>query len=193
PIAPVKLTLPVIVLRHRHPPEREWITSRWEGVVIEVVGPAPEENPTVRGQLPIEPVPPGPGSHPFPTSEVIAVGMVLAALGALAWWCSRPGVRPALPADQRALGELQRLSAQVVIAAPGTTHLGVSVVVRRYVEERFGVQAPRQTTEELLQAARACDSLSPDALAELESLLGECDRVKFTGVMPAREDSEAVV
>src|SRR5205823_110741 len=113
----------------------------------------------------------------FPIRETALALLALVLVGGLLWWSRRREPSRALPPDQRALRELERLAASIPAGGqPGAVHLRVSAVVRQYVEERFGVQAPRRTTEELLQAGRASGSITPEVLSRLESLLGECDR-----------------
>ena len=69
----------------------------------------------------------------------------------------------------------------------------VSNIIRRYIEERFNIQAPQLTTEEFLHELAA----SPDALlASHRVLLGDflehCDLAKFAGWYYCRPDLEAM-
>ena len=69
----------------------------------------------------------------------------------------------------------------------------VSKIIRRYIEERFNLQAPQLTTEEFLHELAA----SPDALlASHRVLLGDflehCNLAKFAGWYYCRPDLEAM-
>ena len=55
-------------------------------------------------------------------------------------------------------------------------------VVRRYIERRHGIRAPRQTTEEFLQAALASGVFPAATLERLRAFLASADLVKFAGV-----------
>ncbi len=92
----------------------------------------------------------------------------------------------ALPAHARALRELQRLH-----GAPRTTaaeierfYVDVSDVLRRYLEERFGLRAPERTTGEFLRDLEQGDALAREHRGALERFLVQCDMVKFAAFVP---------
>ena len=60
-------------------------------------------------------------------------------------------------------------------------------VVRRYIERRHGIRAPRQTTEEFLQAALASGVFPSATLERLRAFLAAADLVKFAGVQATEE------
>ena len=60
---------------------------------------------------------------------------------------------------------------------------GVAAVVRGFVERRFGIPAPKLTTQELLAAAVA-GGWPVEQTEPLRALLDECDRAKFAGDVP---------
>jgi len=186
PAEPGKLSLPEIVLKYRNDSKLEWTSKKWDDTSIEVLGP---EGMDVRGELPIEPVPPSPSLDWLPLVQVMAGLLFLALLCGVLWWWRRPKPAVILSPDVRALRDLEQLRS----AQPEAIHAGVSAIVRRFVEERFGVQAPRQTSEEILQSARASEVFPRDRLEPLAGLLAECDRVKFTGTAPTRESCEEAV
>jgi len=117
--------------------------------------------------------------------------VVLAVLG-LIWWALRRQARRRAEFRQsaaaRARGRLAETWAWIDQPEPFCTRL--SEVVRTYLEERFGLRAPEQTTEEFLAALPA----SPDLDPELQRLLGEfltqCDWVKFAQGDPGRTECE---
>jgi hypothetical protein len=55
----------------------------------------------------------------------------------------------------------------------------VSDILRTYLEPRFGLPAPFQTTREFLEGAMAQSELEPDQCAQLKRFLEFCDLVKF--------------
>src|SRR5262249_23320478 len=72
-------------------------------------------------------------------------------------------------------------------------YVEVSAIVRRYLEDRFGLRAPELTTEEFL--ARAGDStvLAAGHRAVLRSFLERCDRVKLAAWRPPESESREVI
>jgi hypothetical protein len=101
---------------------------------------------------------------------VIAAG-VLAAVALVAWLVRK---KPATPAE-RALRELQRT--QIADAEQFSTH--VCDVIRAYVEDAFGIHAPRRTTDELLADLMTDGSPVAAHRSELGEFLGFCDLAKY--------------
>ena len=60
----------------------------------------------------------------------------------------------------------------------------LSDTVRRYVEGRFGIRAPEQTTKEFLQAARHHPAMRDDHQRMLAAFLRAADMVKFAAQRP---------
>jgi hypothetical protein len=54
-----------------------------------------------------------------------------------------------------------------------------SDILRGYIEARFGLRAPKLSTEEFLYEAERSERLDADARARLAEFLFGCDRVKF--------------
>lgn len=70
-------------------------------------------------------------------------------------------------------------------------YVELSDIVRRYIEDRYGVRAPELTTEEFLREARQQLSGLGQAQRELlEAFLLTCDRVKFAGYRPGESESQ---
>ncbi len=67
-----------------------------------------------------------------------------------------------------------------------------SWILRRYIEDRFGLHAPKQTTEEFLAESRVSLTLSSDDVSSLERFLRSCDEVKFAAAEASHAQSEAV-
>lgn len=120
-------------------------------------------------------------------------GLTAAVLALAAWllWRGRRRSTPALPPDQWALRELTRLGEPLPQAE--RCHTLLAEIVRRYLELRFGFQAPRQTTPEFLNAARQAPLLTSAQQALLGELLSQCDLVKFARSEPEPQDCRAAL
>lgn len=139
------------------------------------------------------------GAVPVPLEAVwpwYAGGAGLAVL--LAWmgwrWWKGQGQapRPPEPVDVRALRELDELAARD-LPAKGLVldfYVLLSDTVRRYVEGRFGIRAPEQTTKEFLQAARHHPAIREDHQRMLAAFMRAADLVKFAAQRPGRAECE---
>jgi hypothetical protein len=67
----------------------------------------------------------------------------------------------------------------------------LSMFLRRYIEDRFGLRAPERTTEEFLREARGRPALGTRDVELLERFLGHCDMVKFAKLEVVREQAES--
>lgn len=129
----------------------------------------------------------------------LALGCVaLLLILALLWWRRRPERRhlppdeTPLPAHVTALRALARLRS----ASRGTPeevdgfYVEVSRILRIYLEQRFGLQAPERTTEEFLGQLNAQGAASPLNGTQRNALAGflrQCDLVKFARMLPGEE------
>lgn len=129
----------------------------------------------------------------------LAGGVLLAfvVLGAgLFWLLNRrhhPSVvAPATPPHEIAYAELARLRRLDLIqqGAFKEYYSGLSGIIRRYVELRFGVRAPEMTTEEFLLHSARDGGLRGQQRGLLGGFLSESDLVKFARHMPTIDDSE---
>ncbi|MBL9141225.1 MAG: hypothetical protein JNK53_05105, partial [Phycisphaerae bacterium] len=89
-------------------------------------------------------------------------------------------VAPPLPPDVWALRELDRLESERL---PARSEFGVffarlSDIVRHYVEQRWGISAPEQTTKEFLRDARTHPELAGGHERTLAQFLRDADMVK---------------
>jgi hypothetical protein len=112
---------------------------------------------------------------------VVAGAALLTLAAAAAWWLRRREVVvPARPPHEVALAALARLGA----AGPFTPEtserffIDLSAVLRTYLEDRFGIEAPERTTEELLSMFDEEPALAAgrDTVAGFFAL---ADRIKF--------------
>jgi hypothetical protein len=152
-----------------------------EGKVTATLAPA-------RGPLP-EDWPPGPSEG---ASVLGAVALALAVSGAVLVWRRGRRARVRQSAFDVARARLAALEAR---GAPrggevDAWYVELSSIVRRYIEDRFGVRAPELTTEEFMREASASPELSAAHAALLQSFLERCDRVKFAGYRPEERESK---
>jgi len=96
-----------------------------------------------------------------------------------------PQVPPPAP-HEVALAELDRLAA----FSPGTWdevkgfYYRLSLCVRVYIESRFGVEAPHQTTQEFLSSLATSEEVLGKHRDLLGRFLAHCDSVKFARYFP---------
>jgi len=64
----------------------------------------------------------------------------------------------------------------------------ISAILRRYIENRFGLHAPEQTTEEFLSGLENAPDFPEEYKTLLKTFLNHCDLVKFAEYQPGTED-----
>ena len=69
-------------------------------------------------------------------------------------------------------------------------YVELTMVVRRYVQRKYGIKAPHLTTEEFLRNERIVE-LSNNRIAELKAFLESADMVKFAGVEATPDMADA--
>ena len=67
-------------------------------------------------------------------------------------------------------------------------YLRLSAIIRRYIENRFGLKAPEQTTEEFLTGLERASEFPEEYKPLLKDFLKYCDLVKFARFEPETED-----
>ena len=140
----------------------------------------------------LPPLPPPP-AWPYWLAGCIIIG----GLGGFgAWRIARYKPRPApLPPDRWALRELERIAAQK-LAEQGQAerfHTLVSDVIRRYLEARYDLRAPQQTTQEFLRGLPEPSPLPAERQEKLAEFLRRCDVAKFAPVTVAGEECRQVL
>jgi hypothetical protein len=143
------------------------------------------------------PAPPfAPRFDPWPW--LIGAGVVALLVVLVLWWRKRPrrarqaALETRLPPHVTALRALARLrsASRATAAEVDAFYVEVSRILRRYLEERFGLHAPERTTEEFLAELNQQGTASPldgrqrNALADF---LRQCDLVKFARVLPGED------
>jgi hypothetical protein len=136
--------------------------------------------------------------HGLPLWLTILLGTVaMFCLLALLWWWYRrrtrpPEALPPRPAHLVALEALRQLQRDNLIATQRIDefYVRLSAILRHYVERRFGLRAPEQTTEEFLVAAHASGELMDAYRDLLGTFLQQCDLVKFARHHPTPDDMQ---
>jgi hypothetical protein len=137
---------------------------------------------------------------PFPWWAVaLAVVVLLAVLAALlaVYLVNRPRKPPPLPKGppphEVALRALRELLARGWIeeGAVEPFYVAVSNIARSYIEDRFHLRAPEQTTEEFIREASRSHALSAEHQDLVGAFLTQCDLVKFARHRPGPDDMKA--
>ena len=122
----------------------------------------------------------------------VAIGggaALLAALAIALVVAGRRRPRPRVP-HEWALAELARIRDENP-ASQGATdevYARIETVLRWYVAFRFGIDAPDQTSKELLEAISVHAGIDENVRVILERLIRNGDRIKFAGGLASRED-----
>lgn len=101
--------------------------------------------------------------------------------------------------EEIALQELDRLLLENLLSRGEIKlfHLRISDILRRYIENRFGIRAPERTTEEFLTELSRAKSQDKSLLGRHKSLLADfltqSDLVKFAKHEPTIAESEKTV
>ena len=101
------------------------------------------------------------------------------------------GTGTAAHAHEDALAELEK--ARALMSPENSRPYGIEVsgIVRRYIERRFGIVAPRRSTEEFLTEAAASAKLESPHRQLLAEFLGTCDFLKFARARAELKELEA--
>jgi hypothetical protein len=133
--------------------------------------------------------------EPFRLNPWLVAGVF--ALLVFIWWFrrwrkathgARMQVRAMRKAQEDALAELEKLFALIDREESRPYAMESSAIIRRYIETRFELSAPRRSTEEFLAEAQQ----SPRLEAQYQALLGEflriCDLLKFARTFADRAE-----
>jgi hypothetical protein len=98
---------------------------------------------------------------------------------------------PPAPPHVIALRRLQELAASGLIERKQfhPFHVQLADIVRTYIEQRFGIMAPEQTTEEFLREIARDERLPAQHQPTLSAFLRFADMVKFALLEPQADDS----
>jgi hypothetical protein len=141
----------------------------------------------------------GPVGLPAEPPSLLAILAVLGAAVLIAGGASflfrqrkatNPNAEPPLPAHELAYRQLQAILDERLIEV-GEFKLffsKISDILRSYIEGRFGIHAPRRTTEEFLSDISRNAPFSRDHRVLLVEFLQNCDLVKFAKHLPSQEE-----
>ncbi len=156
--------------------------------------PAPSSAPATPPPPEIKDIAPPLDVFPYPLWMVLtAAALALLLLGGLVWlfvrWRkNRPGSPPPTPREI-ALGELEKLRAQVAGMEPYGFSFAVSDVLRAYIGGQFGLHAREQTSVEFLSEISRTGRFSDDDRSLLAKFLVHCDMIKFARIDATSADS----
>lgn len=197
PLKAGELSLAVAPLRFRASPEQaRWEEVTWRPISVHVSTEIYRADLSeLRDIAPPEELPPPPSWGVPLTWAGAALGMLVLLLTGwivLRRWRRSPEL--ALSPDRWALRELQLipLPTEPVENAVEEFYTRLSDVLRRYLELRFQVPAPEQTTTEFLAAMRRSPHLPPEQQATLRDFLERCDLVKFARAPSSAEECRTV-
>jgi hypothetical protein len=126
------------------------------------------------------------------SAVVIGLGAWLLRLY-LAYMRRRIAEAPPIPPHVTALAALQALLERKLIEEKQIEpfYVAVSAIARRYLEGRFQLHAPEQTTEEFLRDVATAGALSAQHQRLVAAFLDQCDLVKFARHQPEQTDMRA--
>lgn len=149
-------------------------------VVVAALGSAAaQEGEDIRGPKALIEVPVPEPATPWLTYGLILLA-VLVAVGLMVWMLGRRK-RTVVSPEEMARRELDRLRTAGAAMPAGVFAETVSGVLRNFIERRFGVAAPRRTTEEFLIEASGDARGLGVRVESLRDFLRICDRAKFGG------------
>lgn len=126
----------------------------------------------------------------------LGVFAIAAAVAGYLWWRKRKQEGepppPPPPPHETALAALQALLAEGLPSKGRIKpfYSRLSDLLRRYIEDQFGLRAPEQTTEEFLEAMRHSHAIEHAHKNLLKEFLHHADMVKFAELTPEPQDAE---
>ena len=171
------ITVPSPGLRVRDLTEDE---KKAAGEFVDIAGPMPITNPALR-KWEI-------------TGAIAAVLALLTAAGVYVYLRRRKKAHlaPPLAPWEVAYQRLRELDQRQLPKAGkyGPYYVDLSAILRYYIEDRFHLRAPEQTTPEFLAEAGRSRAVNDRHQKILAGFLRHCDRVKFAQYVPAQEDMD---
>ncbi len=125
---------------------------------------------------------------------IAAIAVVIAGTAVLTvWWRRRRRKRvkaPAPRAHQIAFARLEQLLARELVEQKKYREFTAELadILRYYIEDRFGIRAPEQTTEEFLSQATSRLEVDPGQQEILRQFLIHSDLVKFAALEPSPQE-----
>ena len=199
PFLPGNYAIPPLKIEHGSGDvdERDVLETETEEITIKVVSVLPESetDPDIKEIAPPVELP---GIPPW-VYVAIALAVLALAAGAFYFWKrrrrSKEEASPPVPPHERAYEALEQLLREDFLAKGKVKlfYVRLSNILRHYIEDRFGLQAPERTTEEFLGDLRTGDDFSPEQRSLLRLFLEHCDLVKFAKHAPTQTESDQAV
>lgn len=124
--------------------------------------------------------------------KVVALLAGVSLIGFWAWHRRRRHPEVAMasvaPVDPAAVARARIDAARNLWGDPRAYAVAVSDAIRAYLEGRFGLRAPEQTTEEFLTALAGKPVLELRHQETLSAFLNQCDLMKFAGWRPGGQE-----
>ncbi|RJX32928.1 MAG: DUF4381 family protein [Desulfurivibrio sp.] len=196
PFLPGEYTIPAMTVSatdSRHPDQKATVTMPARTIAVTSLLDQNEKDPQLADIY-------APLTQPAPTLYYLLAGgaavMLLCALLYFFWRRSRrqQAPPPPLPPHATALAAIdQLLRDQAAGSDPALFYAGLTGILRHYIEARFGLKAPEQTTEEFLDSLRRSPVFTEEQKALLRDFLSRCDLIKFARLIPDPQEMEAAV
>jgi len=189
--------LPPLTVRYRTSPESDWTEAATDSIPIQfrsMLGPDAEAAEPRPNPRPID----WPDWFPWALAAFVVVVLVLLAVGAWIVRSSRSRrVQPIMRISpyRKALDGIRRIEEACYLERCELEkfYTELSGVIRHYIEDRFGLRAPEQTTEEFLQELTRQPVLDESQRGALATFLEQSDLVKFAKVRPTTNEGKSAL
>ena len=193
PFLPGEYSIPVlsITATDRSNPEKTFLTTTSE-IVIPVTSflDSTEEEPALADIIP-------PVALARDTTWIyIAAGLLIFITAAGLFWLFRKRSSskkdiPAIPCHIEAFTAINALAGENLPAKGRHKEFfnRLSLILRHYIESRFTIKAPEQTTEEFFADLRASDLFNQDQKDRLRHFLSRSDLIKFAEAQPTEGET----
>ena len=186
-------TIPPMTFRFRKTDETEDHEMATEELAVKVVSLLPENLAELKIHEIGDPVALPREPKRWLWAVLTAIGLLVLVAGLIVWLRRRRqpvALPPPTPPHEIAFALLQELVGEQLIEN-GKIKLfyqRISGILRNYIENRFNLSAPEQTTEEFLYSLQGDQRLPENHKQLLDQFLHHCDRVKFAEHQPSEEE-----
>jgi hypothetical protein len=191
PMVPGEHKLQFTLLEYRVQ-EEDWVQVQWQEVPVLVTTRITQPDLSrMQGPPGIEELPErGTGASWIPAVVGGTAAVILLALGVWLLRKRRNAPAPAAPPEQAALKQLEGLQNGLPTSLEESNlfHTQLADILREYLEARFQIPAPRQTSEEYYQKLAQSGHLTEEQLHQFRDLLQRCDLARFAPLHPTPEE-----
>ena len=129
------------------------------------------------------------GGNAIWSIAILAILLVLAVLAYLFWPTARPKVTPVPLPREIARLRLSQVRAASESASSYDIAVGLSAIVRAFVEQQYGLKTVSRTTQEFLAELAGTNCLNSVQKSSLQRFLSTADQIKFAHTNPLEERS----